>query len=371
MLRHWRYSEVGSPSITFSECTVAAYNTMVNVFLAKSDVTFKYKDDIGTEHTVQGRGCSQPTAIKLKQSCIFLHQYANAYYVCPTLDSSMKVRFKVDDRNYRPQGAPSVDPVEFLPAIYNAIFNKFSSWTLLTKVCYWFMILLAINHFYRPSEMCQYCPLATNIKLPPYDSDIDKDGIPKYLIISLTGWKGRLETGAYEMVLHRNYVTPRYCPVIWGLTWLKMSGIKAGPVVCGFNNEGNIMQTSHCAKMSNRKGTNYTVYLDSSGEIVNLSYKKYSRILKRIFEKAGYSNLTPYTIRKFSVKWGARCGAKDWQLKNTGRWYVVSRHFHIYVQQGHIEEETATTHGKVDEIRKLWVYRPTSFHKVMHPELNK
>ena len=50
---------------------------MVNVFLAKSDGTFKYKDDIGTEHTVQGRGCIQPTAIKLKQSCIFLHQYAN------------------------------------------------------------------------------------------------------------------------------------------------------------------------------------------------------------------------------------------------------------------------------------------------------
>ena len=42
----------------------------------------------------------------------------------------------------------------------------------------------------------------------------------------------------------------------------------------------------------------------------------------------------------------------------------------LYVQQGHIEEETATTHGKVDDIRKIWVYHPTSFYKVIHPELN-
>lgn len=142
MLLEWRNSTVGSSSIPFSECTVAAYDTMVNVYLAKSDVTFKYKDSFGVEQTVQGRGCTQPTAIKLKQSCIFLHQLANAYDLCPTLDSTMRERFKVDDRNYRPQGAPSVDPVEFLPAVYNAIFNKFTSWTMLMKVCYWFMILV-------------------------------------------------------------------------------------------------------------------------------------------------------------------------------------------------------------------------------------
>ena len=48
MLLHWRNSEIGSPSITFSECTVAAYDSMVNVFMAKSDVTFKYKDDLSS-----------------------------------------------------------------------------------------------------------------------------------------------------------------------------------------------------------------------------------------------------------------------------------------------------------------------------------
>ena len=58
--------------------------------------------------------------------------------------------------------------------------------------------------------------LATNIKLPPYDSDMDTDGVQREI------GDGCIRNAAPSLKLRK----PRYFPVILGLTWLKMSSCK-------------------------------------------------------------------------------------------------------------------------------------------------
>ena len=200
---------------------------------------------------------------------------------------------------------------------------------------------------------------------------VDVDGVPKWLVLSLSEWKGRKSNGYYEMLLYRNYVDVRFCLVVWLLLWIQMSGIKQGPIICRIDADTkHAMIACKTGIMHTDKGNRYTVYLDQSNRIVNILYDEYSSILRRPLSLAGYRGLKPYTIRKFSVKWGARCGAKDWHLKNTGRWQKTSSHFHAYVQEGISESEQYCSNGKIDEIRKLWVYRPTTFHKNIAPELD-
>ena len=54
----------------------------------------------------------------------------------------------------------------------------------------------------------------------------------------------------------------------------------------------------------------------------------------------------------------------------TSRWFKTSKHFHVYVQEGLLESEAAIEEGnKIDPIRLLWVYRPTTYHTAIVPEL--
>ena len=58
-------------------------------------------------------------------------------------------------------------------------------------------------------------------------------------------------------------------------------------------------------------------------------------------------------------------------FENTGRRYNTSKHFHAYVQEGLLESEVAIHEGnEIDPIRKLWVYRPTTYNTSKVPELN-
>ena len=367
MLLTWRNSTNETPDTVFHPCEIDAYNAMINIYSAPKSKEFPLAN---SRSSIHGRGASHPSIIKLQQSCNYLHHRASMLHLSPTNSPDVKERFKVSSRNYKPNGAPSVDPIDFLPRMFEACFVKDKK-SILEKVRNWQMILLSISHFYRPSEACQYCPLVSSVELPKSKADIDVDGVPKWLVLSLSEWKGRKSNGKYEMLLYRNYVDVRFCPVVWLLLWIQMSGIKQGPIICRIDAD-----TKHpfiaCKTgiMHTDKGNHYTVYLDHSNRIVNILYDEYSSILRRLFSLAGYRGLKPYTIRKFSVKWGARCGAKDWHLKNTGRWQKTSSHFHAYVQEGISESEQYCSNGKIDEIRKLWVYRPTTFHKNIAPEFD-
>ena len=44
-------------------------------------------------------------------------------------------------------------------------------------------------------------------------------------------WRSKGNKGKrYSIRIHRNYLDARFCPVLWLLKWLSVSGIKSGPI---------------------------------------------------------------------------------------------------------------------------------------------
>ena len=71
---------------------------------------------------------------------------------------------------------------------------------------------------------------------------------------------------------------------------------------------------------------------------------------------AGYDTkrFRPYTFRKTGVKWAARCGGQDYDLKNTGRWKSTSsEHFHTYIQEGRSKRDIFGNSNEIDPIRSI------------------
>ena len=174
----------------------------------------------------------------------------------------------------------------------------------------------------------------------------------------------------YHMYLWRNRLNIKYCPVFWLLTWISISGIKCGPIWCRTDpSSKEILLCVNEADFKLANGQMCKVYLDANNNNVGFSYELLSATFKRIFKLAGYSTLSLYVFRKTGAKWAARCGAQSWEIKNTGRWCRTSRHFDKYIEQGVIEKTMKTQNGHVDPIRNVWVYRPTSLHETINPEL--
>ena len=82
----------------------------------------------------------------------------------------------------------------------------------------------------RPSEVCEYCPTADSIEFPTNTNDWTDDYIPRWIKLALPYWKGKRGTRMWYFYLNRNYVDPRFCPVIFMMMWLRASGIKKGPI---------------------------------------------------------------------------------------------------------------------------------------------
>ena len=88
---------------------------MVNVYSAPKSKEFPLS---GSLLPIFGRGASHPSIIKLQQSCNYLHHRASMLSLSPTNSPDVKERFRVSSRNYKPNGAPSVDPIDFLPRLF-------------------------------------------------------------------------------------------------------------------------------------------------------------------------------------------------------------------------------------------------------------
>ena len=103
-----------------------------------------------------------------------------------------------------------------------------------------------------------------------------------------------------------------------------------------------------------------------------MTYEVVRRLLKQAGKAAGYNpaHFRAYTFRKSGTKCGARCGAAEWDLKNTGRWKNRSEHFFSYIEEGGSEKDMYQKGNTADPIRSLWVYKPTSYYlNCLHPEL--
>lgn len=287
----------------------------------------------------------------------------------PGNDEKFKERTKTFQKLHNDEkGVESAEVAVYLPAMWVSCWQTDKTSTELEKTRNWWTFLGMFNQFMRPCEVYKFCPDYSSVSFGP----IDADGIPSRFQVSLCNWKGRTGSGEYVMVYKRNNTDIKYCPCFWFLRFNQLSGITCGPIFQQLSRDGKSALECVSTAIKTAGKDKVPVYLDNFNMQVNFSYSALERMINKMHCNAGFKQLSMYSIRKTATKWGARCGAKEWHLKNTGRWTKTSTHFHFYVQEGQWESEMALENGtEVDPIRLLWVYKPTTFHPSIAPELDK
>ena len=249
------------------------------------------------------------------------------------------------------ESAEAFDMEATLPKLWKAVW-ALAGWSMLKRLCCWSMFLVACCIMARASCVTQFCPQVNTIKLPP-QRHWDKDGLPKYVIIIFTTWKSRKRANVgkpYPMKIHRNYLDVTYCPVTWLLYYLTYTG----------HEEGGLFQLP-------RKVTR---------ELKNITETQWCGMTNHLFEQAGIrvngkpakpgvhpaipsSGKSNHSIRRSAAQWAGRCGAREMESRNAGRWRtmeILAR----YMGQGTIEREEYEDDEegpRDDPIFKMWVFK--------------
>ncbi len=102
----------------------------------------------------------------------------------PTEEDVVKTYIKNVKSEYMDKNAaPSFDFNLTLPCMFDALWMMDDKCHL-EKLRDWTAILLSMPMMARPSELCEYCPLVENIKLPEHQEQWDADNVPSYINVS-------------------------------------------------------------------------------------------------------------------------------------------------------------------------------------------
>ena len=144
------------------------------------------------------------------------------------------------------------------------------------------------------------------------------------------------------MKIHRNYCDPRFCPVLWLIILLFYQGMTEGPIFQSETGEG-------------------------------FAPAQWQTALKHLFTAASLytpaSNgqrghgCTSHSIRRSAAQWASRCGGRDSDVRNTGRWKGL-KHLLRYLAQGAMTREDYEDDEVEDPIFSMWVYKRTCSSRV-------
>ena len=184
--------------IPFKPMTIEMYRTIFWVLTFDKGVpvavpSSKDKSETVAVHDtegniVTGRGNSYKTMTKVVSCIRRMHNQAGLKG--PTEMTEGKLLLQDMFNKYSPGGAPTVDPVDLLPSMYNII--QFVTYkkkkksdrdvlhTPLRVSRDWLMFLLMWQIFARPSEIYKFCPSVDSIRIPR-DVTMCADGIPPVL----------------------------------------------------------------------------------------------------------------------------------------------------------------------------------------------
>lgn len=150
----------------------------------------------------------------------------------------------------------------------------------------------------------------------------------------------------YGIRLWRNYIDPRFCPVLWLMTYLSYFTIATGAI---------FQQDTPDPETGNPTPT---------GE--NMVPTVWEKMTDAIFKAAGMYDptkpagergCTNHSIRRSAAQWAGRCGAGELAVRNNGRWKTLEM-LMLYIAQG----RTSNSHAKEaneggDPIEKIWVFK--------------
>lgn len=221
------------------------------------------------------------------------------------------------------------------PKLFDAVFSV-SGWSPLKRIRAWAMFLVSCCICGRASCVTQFCPSVEDIKLPKA-SAWDKDGLPRYIIFVWKDWKSRKKSSKgkpYPIKIHRNYTRDtRFCPVYWTLLYLQYSGHTTGPI---FKNEG--------AEGGRVKATQW----------IRMTAHMFYHANQRFGFKQGCTN---HSIRRSAAQWAGRCGAREVDVKNAGRWLSMEVMARYMAQGAQMRDDYEDDGRGEDPIFSVWCFK--------------
>ena len=241
---------------------------------------------------------------------------------CATVTSLM---MQLEKKSKKPQSAVAFDVAEVLPRWHEAIFakeyqgrtNPFNTAIQRMEVHAMFMTSLACCA--RRSLFTTFSPRRDQVM---FSKEMDADGIPNYYKIRLKRWKGNPDENNRRnqtLLIRRNKLNVRFCPVIAMVLWLKTLHDVApddmnGPLFPALTRSHNMFERDDEGNMERTDCSTWGVWWNNATKYVGNGLEKCSS----------------HAIRRSVVKWAARCDAKENDVIEAGRWVGNSQHFHVY-----------------------------------------
>jgi hypothetical protein len=238
-----------------------------------------------------------------------------------------------------PRRAPAFSLDEALPKLFRALFvlNVFPTWA--KKVRVWARLLVMIALIARSSDITDYCPKFETLKFPDDPVDFTPDGIPRYVEVCFTDWKGRPDWSKtqqpnYRIRLYANTKDLRYCPVHWLFKHWSLR-----------KENGDILE---------------------SGPILDhVSSAKNMTDLKKLFRAAGLGDCSSHSIRRSASQWARRCGADIVVIRNMGRWVGYANLFAYIAEAEKISRHKRRCNNGRDPVWDFWMFDTDSQYDTM------
>lgn len=183
-----------------------------------------------------------------------------------------------------------------------------------------FMFFLAA----RASDASGYCPLVEDIVFPQHRSDWAADGLPKYVEVAYTNWKGRNKNKKgqkYYLRLWRNPLANELFPVYWLMLHLTLSGRRRGAIFGPCTAQSSDAEREKASKNLQTRLKSLFTYFSQEVD-------------------AALGDCTSHSLRRSGASWMARCGAQPWQIRCVGRWRSIEQVV-AYVQDGQFQASLA------------------------------
>ena len=253
------------------------------------------------------------------------------------------------------ESAEAFDVEQTMPKLWTALW-ALRGWGMMKRIMAWAMLLVAMSIMARASCLTTYCPMLEDTELPP-PRHWDRDGLPKYITIGMRNWKSRLKTNRgklYKMKIRRNYLDATYCPVLWTLIYLKYSGHETGALfqMPGGRRKGERVTDTCWCGMTNH-------WFEKVGIRVGGHAASRDPDTDEYISARGARGATNHSIRRSAAQWAGRCGAREMDVRNAGRWrsmQILAK----YLGQGAMEREAYEDDEEgpcQDPIFRMWVFK--------------
>lgn len=322
-----------------------------------------------TKVTIPGQGIAYPSVYGYVNASSFFHRMFGFPAQDPTRDANFMKKIKELRDDHKTVHVACLDVLEDLPFLRQAVFNDETK-SAGEKLHLWALILVALEHGCRVSEVSVYSPTLSQVKTPsPSRTHAwDSNGWPKWLEVTRDQWKRKLKkTPAVTQQLHANMVDggADYCSVtavLFLLRYYELEGVTDGPLFRHFAKKkkrgkaspvkANFEQKDQKLRSSSGKRSRWWEEYDPGtkkySKEASLSEDQVYNLLKKVFDDASilaadagadHSRLaaaTPHSFRASMVGWAARSRSSNAynEARVTGRWVFLSTVFNDYWRFG-------------------------------------